>query len=350
MFNFSTTDPHYNLSFVYHVSSRRFLALSEPYNHDETALEMLTPESLLSRIHPDDHEYVRRISADVVRGSFEGSAEFRLKDEDQIAWVRVTPMLLGSEGEIYILGNIRDITAEVNNAESIRRYANKKNSILNMLAHDLRGPLNIANTITLALEKQVGTSPAAGMTKSISGILAQSIMMINDLIDRELLETVEVELDMRRIDIAKKIGEYLEECRNSEAASQRIFNFYSSAEKVYLHIDEAKFMQIMNNLMSNALKFTHPGGTIAVEIEDLSASVLFKFSDNGIGIPAEFHKALFDKFTKARRKGLNGEPTIGLGLSIVKMIVEWHKGRIWCESKEQEGTLFSFEIPKGPDS
>jgi two-component system sensor histidine kinase VicK len=99
-------------------------------------------------------------------------------------------------------------------------------------------------------------------------------------------------------------------------------------QTIYLHVDEAKFMQIMSNLMSNSLKFTRSGGTISIVIQDRSSDVRLKFSDNGIGTPVEFQNKLVDKFTKARRKGLNGEPTVDLGLSIVKTIVEWHRGKI----------------------
>ncbi len=151
---------------------------------------------------------------------------------------------------------------------------------------------------------------------------------------------------MKRLNIVKKISEYLEECRKSEASADRVFNLTSSAKSIYIDLDEAKFMQIMNNLVTNALKFTHPGGVIEVDILEKANGVLFSFGDNGIGIPEEFHSELFDKFTRARRKGLNGEPTLGLGLSIVKTIVEWHNGRVWVESQENTGTKFFFELPK----
>jgi two-component system sensor histidine kinase VicK len=74
--------------------------------------------------------------------------------------------------------------------------------------------------------------------------------------------------------------------------------------------------------------------------------VLFTFSDTGIGIPEKFQADLFEKFTPARRKGLNGEPNIGMGLSIVKTILKWHQGSIRVDSKENEGTTFYFEVPK----
>ena len=112
-----------------------------------------------------------------------------------------------------------------------------------------------------------------------------------------------------------------------------------------MNLDESKFMQIINNLMTNALKFTKDDGIISLSVKEQHYSVLFTFSDNGIGIPKQFHTSIFEKFTEARRKGLKGEPTGGLGLSIVKLIVEWHKGKIWFESEEGRGVTFHFTVP-----
>jgi two-component system sensor histidine kinase VicK len=69
-------------------------------------------------------------------------------------------------------------------------------------------------------------------------------------------------------------------------------------------------------------------------------------ADNGIGIPLSMQAGLFEKFTRARRPGIRGEESVGLGMSIIKTIVEWHGGRIWFESKENEGSTFFVEIPK----
>lgn len=105
-------------------------------------------------------------------------------------------------------------------------------------------------------------------------------------------------------------------------------------------------MQVINNLLSNAVKFTKDGGKINVAVEDQIQSVLIKIADNGIGIPKQFHNTLFEKFSTARRPGLKGEQSTGLGMSIIKIIVEWHEGKIWFESEEQKGSVFFIELPK----
>jgi two-component system sensor histidine kinase VicK len=123
------------------------------------------------------------------------------------------------------------------------------------------------------------------------------------------------------------------------------FNISANFEKIYIELDEDKFMQVINNLISNALKFTPSGGEININIYKKAESVLISIADTGIGIPEAFHECLFDKFTIARRNGLRGEVTTGLGMSLIKTIVEWHGGKIWFNSKENVGTEFFVELP-----
>jgi two-component system sensor histidine kinase VicK len=114
-----------------------------------------------------------------------------------------------------------------------------------------------------------------------------------------------------------------------------------------MYLDDNKFMQVINNLISNAIKFTPDGGEITVALEEKEESVLIKVADTGIGFLEKYHATLFEKFTQTRRTGIKGEPSVGLGMSIVKTIVEWHQGKIWFESQEDKGTTFYIELPKG---
>ena len=102
----------------------------------------------------------------------------------------------------------------------------------------------------------------------------------------------------------------------------------------------------MLNLVSNALKFTPDAGYVSVVVEPAPGSVRIHVRDNGVGIPLDLQSLLFEPFTKARRPGLRGEPTTGLGLVLCKTIVEWHHGTIEVVSIEGEGTTFTVEIPQ----
>jgi two-component system sensor histidine kinase VicK len=97
--------------------------------------------------------------------------------------------------------------------------------------------------------------------------------------------------------------------------------------------------------VSNANKFTRRNGHIRVTVQEKAGNTILSVRDDGIGIPKDLQPQLFERFTRARRPGLKGEETVGLGLSIVKRIVELHGGKIWVESEENKGSTFFIELP-----
>jgi two-component system sensor histidine kinase VicK len=162
------------------------------------------------------------------------------------------------------------------------------------------------------------------------------------------LESSETALIKGRANLVEKIQEVVDQYQESQQNANKTFSLLTSDPSIYAEIDEVKFLQVITNLITNAVKFTHDDGKITVRVEDKekTGTVLISVEDNGIGIPEQYHASLFDKFTKARRPGLRKEPSVGLGMSIIKMIVGWHKGKIWFESQENQGTTFYVEIPK----
>jgi two-component system sensor histidine kinase VicK len=136
-----------------------------------------------------------------------------------------------------------------------------------------------------------------------------------------------------------------EDYKNSQEIIQKKFDFYYSDPVIHVSIDDMKFMQVLNNIYLNAIKFTPEQGVITTRVEKKERTVLISIEDNGIGIPKHLQPFIFEKFTRARRQGLKGEKTTGLGLSLAKLIVEWHNGKIWFTSEENKGTTFFVEIP-----
>jgi two-component system sensor histidine kinase VicK len=344
---FKGITPMNNINFAYLLTSGTFKfadpLLLESFQLSKTEF---VPARLLSKLYPEDLLTINDAYHRLLNNEFSGVVKFKLGEPDALRWFSVTPFLADTAEGQTIFGNFYEITAEVDNFNAIAKYTNKKNSILHMLAHDLRGPLNIAKSLVKSLERDTNSPEVLEKSQYVSGIIQQSIELISDLISREFLDTLEASLVKKRIDLVLKVNEYLEECRFSAQMARRTFHFHSQEAELFADLDEAKFMQVLNNLMSNALKFTRSGGNIWVGLERRGEFCRMTFRDDGIGIPAHLLPQVFDKFTNARRTGLEGEPTVGLGLSIVKTIVDWHQGRIWCESIEQEGTTFFIELPR----
>jgi signal transduction histidine kinase len=103
--------------------------------------------------------------------------------------------------------------------------------------------------------------------------------------------------------------------------------------------------RVVSNLITNAIKFSAPGGTIVLKGSMHHYTVLLEVKDTGIGIPESLQAAIFEPFTKAKRKGTAGEKAYGLGLSICRQIVLQNNGRIWVESTEGQGSTFFVELP-----
>lgn len=183
------------------------------------------------------------------------------------------------------------------------------------------------------------------LTTMIIDISKRNIELIHTLLQKEILDTAEVHVSKERIDAVWEAHQVMDMYIKSQETIEKHFKLTSSHDKIYAEIDSMKFVQILNNLVSNAVKFTAEQGKIKVHLEKLEDSILITVSDNGIGIPKSLQPILFNKYTKAGREGLDGQSSVGLGMWIVKNLTEAHGGRVWFESEHDTGTTFYVEIP-----
>jgi len=305
---------------------------------------------LINTVHPDDRLFAIDAITAIQKTRQKQRLELRLLlANEQQKWISVNAYLAPYNGVDTVIGTATDITSLKEYGNILYKFANKKNSILDILSHDLVSPIgNIQASAQLLLKH---TEPGEDeivnrMLNLIKENSERCVKMIRDLVNKEVLESSEVPLILQRTDIIQRIAEVIDQYKRSYHTIKQKIEMVSAVSSLYIMVDETKFMQVINNLLSNALKFTRDTDEIKVIIEDYEANVLIKVADTGIGIPAHMQPFIFDKFTKARRPGIHGEPTTGLGLSIIKTIVEWHNGHIWFESAEEKGTTFFVQVPK----
>lgn len=309
------------------------------------------PTIILDTVHPDDREYMVKEYQELLKGILKHEIEFRIVlPDNSVRWLLLSPQLItNGQGKRFIAGLSEDITTQKDRIRSIEKFAAKKDSVLEILSHDLAGPLaNVQALTDLLTESLKGTenAEAKNIIRIIRESTSRSIRLIRDFIQQEFLESSSSGMVKRRVNLVEEISHIIEQYKEGEDHIQKQIEFTYSGERFYAYIDENKFMQVINNLFSNAIKFTRDGGIIAINLSEQDDRLLITVKDNGIGIPKRYQDELFDKFTKARREGLRGEPSTGLGMSIIKTIVEWHNGRIWFESEEGVGTTFYIELPK----
>lgn len=307
--------------------------------------------SLKDTVHSGDREFLIKTYNEVVKGKKKTEVEFRLKPSGESQrWITSNPFLIEKEpNRRVIVGFAEDISKRKNKEDNLQKFAAKKDSIMEILAHDLAGPLNNIKGIASLLAAELKGIDHPNLDKLVGMIektSERSIRLIREFVKQEFIQSENSSLIKRRVDIVEKMKEVVDQYQSSASDISKTFHFNVSNEPMFVKIDEYKFTQVINNLISNAIKFTKDNGEITLQLEEKKDSVLISVADNGIGIPEKYHDKLFDKFTKARREGLRGEPSVGLGMSIIKTIVEWHDGKIWFDSKENEGTTFYIELPK----
>ncbi len=231
-----------------------------------------------------------------------------------------------------------------NKNREIEKAAEFKNQVLGMVAHDLRNPIAAVESLAMMMELDddlsEDTQDSVGMIKA-SCVKARSI--ISDLLEAARNENL-TNLELRKTEMNKWLNGIIDMWKIRNDHKNNII-LLSGANPIYAYINNEKFQRVLDNLISNAMKFSKERDNIELHLEQKDKKVSIKIKDHGLGIPANLLPHIFDRFSKAGRTGLKGEQSTGLGLSIVKQIVESHKGTITVKSEEGKGTTFSVELP-----
>ncbi len=232
--------------------------------------------------------------------------------------------------------------------ERLRELNKMKDEFVSIVSHDLRSPLtNILLFSDMCLMKNFGEltekQKEAVYMINRSGIHLRDL--INDLLDLAKIEAGKIELHK----LKGKIGDAVKESINVMQ-----FNAHEKKIEVKLSLPDSepsinadwlKIFQVMNNLISNAIKFTHEGGSVTISVRYSQDNVEVSVTDTGQGIAEDDIPLIFDKFRQVKSKATRGEKGSGFGLAIAKNLIELHGGKIWAESKVGKGTAFYFTLP-----
>jgi signal transduction histidine kinase len=232
--------------------------------------------------------------------------------------------------------------------ESSLRTGHLAEAFLSNLTHELRTPLSvIIGTIPLFSEQILGplNEKQLGFMRSLS-VSAQSLsIMVNDLLVMSELQAGRLQLVLQPVDFPELVGHAIRMLKPlAEANSQVLVNEVPPTLPVFMG-DAQKLSKVLTNLIGNAVKFTHGGGTIRVAAESRGASLFVTISDTGLGLSEEEQAMLFQAFGRIHPDRSGG---LGLGLAICKAFVEAHGGAIGVESRQGQGSTFWFTLPLIP--
>ena len=305
----------------------------------------LAPDSMTGRSAME--AFVDQRADDVIRAARQqgsSAAEFSVGDVDGARVV--VRARRGSRGDVWVV--IDDVT-------ELRRLQQIRAEFIDNLSHELRTPLTTISLLAETLAREAEASRDAippRMADRISKIEIETghiVQMVNEL------------LDLSRIESGGAIGPIEDVDLGALAlTSAERLRLFAERQGVRLHVDspeatarvrgdEDRLGQVLINLVHNAVKFSPDGGDVTVRIRSEGREVIASVEDEGIGIPRGSVGRVFERFYKVDRARARGGGT-GLGLSIARHVVEQHGGRIWVESEEGRGSVFSFSLPTADDA
>jgi len=242
----------------------------------------------------------------------------------------------------------RELTLKNKELEKLNEL---KNRFIGMAAHDLRSPLNVIMNFSDFILDDASDALKADHKKFLGIILNSTqfmLALIEDLLDYSKIESGNVNLNIESVDIAFQIKNSAELNQVIAGRKNISIQFTPLLTPVMVRCDQHKTDQILNNLLSNAIKFSFPDSEIQVSLEKLADKAKISIRDSGIGIPKDKLSSIFIPFTRSGTQGTKGEKSNGLGLSIVKRIVEAQGGEISVNSEPGRGSEFIFTLPLLP--
>jgi signal transduction histidine kinase len=225
-----------------------------------------------------------------------------------------------------------------------------KDEFVALISHDLRTPLtSILGYLELTIDDGNLTDEQQGHLEIVSRNADRLLHLVNDLLFVARLEAGQLDLDPAELDLAAVVRQSVAEAE-PRAAAGGIALTLEAGEVPAVRADRGRMFQLMDNLVSNAIKFTPPGGDVHVSLSRVNGVVRLEVSDTGIGIASAEQQRLFERFFRASTASDRQIPGTGLGLYISRAIVEAHGGSIAVSSEPGEGTLFCVELPAGAHS
>ena len=262
-------------------------------------------------------------------------------------YLALAPMELGGSEAICLV--VTDLT-EQKKHHDLQEVNRRKDEFLAMLAHELRNPLApIRNA--LHLQKQVGA--AEGESGEVHAMMVRQVnhlaRLIDDLMDVSRIGTGNVELRLEDVDLAAVLGRAVETVHPLIDERCHFLSIRLAAEPIGLRADPTRLEQVFDNLLTNAVKYSNPGARIDLSTERDGDSAVVKLRDNGIGIDPAKLPNIFDLFVQAERRLDRSQGGLGIGLNLVRSLVEMHGGAVSAASAGLgQGSEFVVRLPAQP--
>jgi signal transduction histidine kinase len=228
--------------------------------------------------------------------------------------------------------------------QEIEKANTFKNQVLSTVAHDLRNPIAAVESLAMLMEMEEINEDTQDNLTMIRKSCVKARTIIDDLLEAARDENTGIIMDTSKTELNKFLQGIIDTWKIQQGGQNNIV-FTSNAKPACAYINQEKFSRVIDNLLSNALKFSKDHDKIEVRLNINNSKIIIDIKDHGLGIPQHMLPKLFERFSGAGRMGLKGEQSTGIGLSIVKEIIESHQGKISVKSQEGIGSTFTIELP-----
>jgi PAS domain S-box-containing protein len=268
------------------------------------------------------------------------------------------PFLSGEFLFAQALADVIGVAAERNRLEGelhlrireLDEQDKRKDEFLAMLAHELRNPLAPVKNALHTLRLKYSTDAVMDrLTEMMSRQVGQIVRLVDDLLDVARITRGKVVLRTERINLASVVDQAIEEVRSLIEARRHDLKVKMPRDQIHVEADAARLTQVIGNLLNNAAKYTEEGGQITLEFRREEKEAVISVRDNGSGIPAELLPRVFDLFTQSDRTLDRSQGGLGVGLTLVRRLVEMHSGTVRAFSEGTgRGSEFVVRIPAMP--
>jgi PAS domain S-box-containing protein len=319
----------------------RILGLSpqELYDHPELLTKLVHPDDAAalaaSFVRPPEHPYVLRI---------------RRKDGRYVSGEQKVTLIYDEAGEVVAAEGIaRDVTEREQAVAALREADRRKTEFLAVLSHELRNPLSpIRNGLFILDRVAPGSDQARRARAVIERQVAHLSRLIDDLLDVTRVSRGKIQLQLEVVEMNELVRQTVDDHHSLFDQREIHLELQQAASKLFVRADRTRLAQVVGNLLQNAAKFTGSGGatTVSVDADAEGRRAVVKVKDTGIGIDPEVLPRLFEPFTQADRALDRSKGGLGLGLSLVKGLVEMQGGTVSAESEgTDKGATFTVRMP-----
>jgi PAS domain S-box-containing protein len=304
----------------------------------------------LSALHPDDVERVQALTSHLGSGTGIAEVRYRLRSADgHYRWFLDRYRPIADEGGRVgkWLGTSIDIHDLVTAEQALKDTDRRKDEFLATLAHELRNPLApIRNALEIVRQAELDRATTTRVLDMMERQLVQLVRLIDDLLDLSRITRDRIELRRERTTLATVVSSAVETVRPLLTERRHQLTLELPSEEVRLWADPTRLSQIIANLLHNAAKYTDPGGHIVLHAAREGQELVLQVSDDGIGIPPDLLPVIFDMFRQSPHTVARSLGGLGIGLTLVRRLVELHGGSIDVESAGSGlGSRFTVRLP-----